>query len=446
MMKSEIFTFSYPNGELQRAQLVCPESWASLELLLPTPCEDALERFFNIYKTYLVPSCPWVFGHIAMFCLPEDIDVPLSFFGGARQSVSDPLTAAAIGLKRGVCVHKGGVHFKNADARRFWQQLEKHDCVRIVHGKLPVTTIIPVSKNVGFLTECEKNAQLKVNGSFFIMDPFDCATPFDHVGRHFGLFVKDGTVYEPPLYSREALLVDNCKKAAICAPELRSLRIKIGESCFEHGKNARIYTRPEAVRSPLGKQALVIVGRRVEAVCRGSAPVPCSGFVLCPDSVCDIHAGAAVSYEGLENITFGIQVGNSIVRDGVKTEKFISRFFNIYGINRVSYPPSLYPLDFEHARAARIAIGADKNGKPMLLWAEGAPKLGYTPGKDSCGASLSEMAAICSELGMVNAVNLDGGGSAQLLVDGKRSLCLSDRDAIDYSQVERPVPMGLFVR
>ena len=41
---------------------------------------------------------------------------------------------------------------------------------------------------------------------------------------------------------------------------------------------------------------------------------------------------------------------------------------------------------------------------------------------------------------------LDSGGSAQILVDNKRSLMISDRNAPDASEAERPVPMGLIVR
>jgi exopolysaccharide biosynthesis protein len=102
-------------------------------------------------------------------------------------------------------------------------------------------------------------------------------------------------------------------------------------------------------------------------------------------------------------------------------------------------------MDFDHARAARIALGADASGKPMLLWAEGAAKFGYVPGKGSCGASLKEMADICADLGMHNAVNLDGGGSAQILLNNRRSLMISDRKAEDHSEAERPVPLALYI-
>ena len=180
---------------------------------------------------------------------------------------------------------------------------------------------------------------------------------------------------------------------------------------------------------------MVIIGRRVAAVCSGSAAVPGSGFVIKTTEYCDVKAGDMVTYGGMEDVVFGIQVGNSIIRDGVKTEGFISKFYNIKGISRIAFPPSLYPLDYAGARAARIAIGADSEGKPMILWAEGAAKLGHKSGVDSCGASLADMARICAELGMVNGVNLDGGGS----------LMISDRNT-DFTESERPVPMGLIIR
>jgi exopolysaccharide biosynthesis protein len=49
-------------------------------------------------------------------------------------------------------------------------------------------------------------------------------------------------------------------------------------------------------------------------------------------------------------------------------------------------------------------------------------------------------------MGMVHAVNLDGGGSAQILLRNQRSLEISDRNREDHSQAERPIPLGLIVR
>ena len=134
------------------------------------------------------------------------------------------------------------------------------------------------------------------------------------------------------------------------------------------------------------------------------------------------------------------------LKEGVPTEKFLSSFYNIRKLDPVPFPPSLYPMDFDRARAARIALGSNAEGKPMILWAEGAAKFGYVPGQGSCGASLSEMSRLCAQMGMVNAVNLDGGGSAQILLHNRRSLEISDRNRVDHSEAERPVPLALMVR
>lgn len=447
-MTSEIKTFTYPNGEIQRVQLVRWEDWSQLDFLKLKYSDASLDCFANIYRQFLVPACPWLFGNMVMFHIPDDLELDCSFTTKKYGAVADKLTAAAAALESGVKIVGGKPVFHNAWAKHFWKALEERGCLRLISGKLPVTTMIPVGSTTGYLSGEEQAAAMKVNASFFIMDRFDCAAIYDHVGTPLGLCVKDGVVDNPPLFGREALLVKKDGTVSVEAPDLRHLKIEINGKCFAHGENATIYSRPDRARTPHSKgQKLVIIGRRVAAVRNGgSVPVPASGFVLSLKEPCDIRPGDTVTYHGMADILFGIQVGNSIVRNGVKTESFISRFYNIRALEKVPFPPSLYPLDFRGARAARIALGADAQGKPMLLWAEGKGKLAYAPGKDSCGASLSEMAEICSGLGMVNAVNLDGGGSAQILMKNKRALLISDRNAPDNSEAERPVPLGLILR
>lgn len=443
-MESIVKTYAYPDGTVQRVQLVRPDSWEALNFLDLPYADGALDCFADIFRQYLVPACPWLFGNLVLFHIPGGLKIPFSLetkYG----TLCDDLTAAAAALRSGLRMEGGKPRFRNPQVECFWQALEDRDAVRIVKGKLPITTVIPVGDAPGFLSKTRADAALKVNASFFIMDPFDCATVYDHVGTCLGLMVKNGEVLNPPLYGREALLVRSDGTVTVEAWDIRQMPIRIGDRTFRHGENAVLYTRPGRSRSPGGRgRNIVIVGRRVAAVADSSVPIPASGFVLCPKEDCDIRPGDPVSYPGMEDVVFGIQVGNSILRDGMKTERFRSRFYNIRHLEPVPYPPSLYPMDFRNGRAARIALGADETGKPMLLWAEGAPKLGYIPGRHSRGASLADMAEICSDLGMVNAVNLDGGGSAQMLVANQRILEISDRKT-DHSQSERPVPNGLYI-
>ena len=444
-MESLIKTYTYPNGDIQRVQLVTWEDWSSLDFLSMPPSGTSLDCFSAIYRNFLIPAAPWLFGSMILFRLPRDMDTDFPFSTRHYGTVADRLTAATAAIRDGVRIRGGRPAFRNDRIRRFWEELEKRGCIRIVSGKLPVTTVIPLTDRPGTLSETAPDAPMKVNASFFIMDRFDCATVYDQVGTPFGLCVRNGFVSHPPLYHREALLVKKDGSVSVRPMDISMLDIRIGDTVYTPGKNAVLYTRPRFVRTPPGKTAVVIIGNRVAAVRRGSVCVPASGFVLCPREECSVAPGDTVTYGGLEDVVFGIQVGNSILRDGVKTHRFYSRFYNIRHLEPVPYPPSLYPMDFACARAARIALGADAAGKPMLLWAEGAAKFGYVPGKGSCGASLKEMADICADLGMHNAVNLDGGGSAQILLNNRRSLMISDRKAEDHSEAERPIPLALYI-
>ena len=477
-MQSEVKVFERENGKIQRVHVVRWDEWEKLEFL---PLQQntlkeqirALGCFRDIYVNYIVPVFPWIIPQIVMYSLPDDVSVE-TIDSKKYGKVTDRSIAASIMLQKGVKIKNGKPVFADNEVEKLWRSLEIRDCIHIISGKLPHTQVIHVSKNAGYLSENVKCAQMKVNANFFIMDPFDCATIYDQIGSVLGLCVKNGKVLNPPMYNREALLVKMNGEVLISQIDIRELSVEIDGVTYKHGENATIYTRPERGKTPLrGGTNLVIVGSRVVAVKEGgSVEIPTSGFVLhlpkkpalngkvtrCGGQTIPcvevgegeddygIQPGAEVIYHGLEDIRFGIQVGNSIVRDGIRTKDFISRFYNIKSIGTVAFPPSLYPLDYEKARAARIALGTDRDGKPVLFWAEGAGKFGIHAENDSTGASLSEMADIAIELDLIDAVNLDGGGSAQILLNNERSLMISDRKKEDNTEAERLVPIGLLVR
>jgi exopolysaccharide biosynthesis protein len=56
------------------------------------------------------------------------------------------------------------------------------------------------------------------------------------------------------------------------------------------------------------------------------------------------------------------------------------------------------------------------------------------------GASLEEEAAILQQLGCIEALNLDGGGSSCLLVNGKETIKPSDKEG------QRAVPAVFMIR
>ena len=93
-MRSEVKTYAYPDGNIQRVQTISWEDWSGLDFLSPTPTDDALDCFAHIYRNFLVPQAPWMFGHLVMFRLPENLP-ELSFRTKKYGTLSDPLTAAA---------------------------------------------------------------------------------------------------------------------------------------------------------------------------------------------------------------------------------------------------------------------------------------------------------------------------------------------------------------
>lgn len=82
----------------------------------------------------------------------------------------------------------------------------------------------------------------------------------------------------------------------------------------------------------------------------------------------------------------------------------------------------------------RTAMGYTADRKLIFLVIEGR-----FPGKSE-GASLIEEATILRDLGSVEALNLDGGGSSCLLVNGKETIHPSDKEG------ERPVPGVIMIK
>jgi exopolysaccharide biosynthesis protein len=81
----------------------------------------------------------------------------------------------------------------------------------------------------------------------------------------------------------------------------------------------------------------------------------------------------------------------------------------------------------------RTAMGYTKDGKLIILVIQGRSE-------SSGGATLTQEAQILKDIGCWEALNLDGGGSSCLLVNGRETIKPSDKEG------ERPVPAVFFIR
>jgi hypothetical protein len=93
----------------------------------------------------------------------------------------------------------------------------------------------------------------------------------------------------------------------------------------------------------------------------------------------------------------------------------------------------LFPRE-ENDRHPRTAMGYTRDGRLLILAIQGR-----FPGIAE-GATLEQEAKILLELGCYEALNLDGGGSSCLLVNGKQTIKPSDKEG------ERPVPAVFLIK
>ncbi len=82
----------------------------------------------------------------------------------------------------------------------------------------------------------------------------------------------------------------------------------------------------------------------------------------------------------------------------------------------------------------RTAMGYTSDGKLILLAVQGRTK------NIAVGTTLTETAQILIDLGCIEAINLDGGGSSCLLINGKETIKPSDPTG------QRPVPAVFYIR
>ncbi|MDO4198363.1 MAG: phosphodiester glycosidase family protein [Erysipelotrichaceae bacterium] len=446
-MKKDIHTYSYDNGDIQKVLKVNLDSFNDFRILKPDYNKKSFDNLCDLYQDFIIKKYHYIFGKIVLFTLPQDIRIPFDDYDEEYGKIYDPLVLVNISFRKNIIIKNKKLYFKDKKTEDFYHYLEENKYLRMVEGDRNSISFMPVGYDMGFMSETRKDVSLKVNSAFFVMDRFDCATAYDIVGTPIGLNIKDGIIYNPPMFNRETLFVNRNNEVYISKCDLSKVSIIIDGISFIDKENCTFICRPEYSRSIKGGMDIVVVNNKVIAVKhKGNIPVPSGGYIihLYEDRDMDIK-DTNVSYKGFEDISFGIQVGNSVIVDGKKTEGFISSFSNIYRFWLPSYPPSLYPLDYEKDRAPRIVLGADKNNKPVLLWFEGAGKFGYEKGKDSCGASLKEVSDICEKLGLYNGINLDGGGSAQILINNQRDLLISDREADTFKEKERAVPLGLYI-
>lgn len=271
------------------------------------------------------------------------------------------------------------------------------------------------------------------SGGFFLYSEPDIAAPSR---RHdpVGLVVRGGEVVAPPVFARGALWLDAAGNGALERIGLRDViaRSARGWARSLHGAIHRAH----AERGP-DVPSFAVVGHQVVAV-GTRLHVPLNGFVVARDDLA-VEPGDALEYaiDRRPAPHCAIAGGPMLVEDGAP----------VLDLRREDFWGSAPPVTFSQDETG------DQNLLPRLGVGlrDGTLVFAAVDGRNldrALGMTLAELARLFVALGCERAVNLDGGSSKRMLVEG-RTLDLPSTEVVGEAAVDpsvRPVYSAILMR
>lgn len=270
-------------------------------------------------------------------------------------------------------------------------------------------------------------AQFGTNGGFFLVSEADPS----RYGEPVGLLVNDGIVQVPPTYRRTALLMDRNGYVDIWRVGLIGSRIKIGKAQVVVRKvnNNQIFPGEIVVYSssfrkniPAAKLYISLVGRKVTDVSGEPVDaVPVNGLLLAIEPgpadlgpLANVEPGEQVTYElppmrGLDAIESAMAGGPALLLNGQRDCDLEADDFDGQA------PPAPFGPRSRIVQSLlpRTAWGITDDFRMIAVTVDGR-HAGH-----SAGIDLDNLARLMRDLGCVQAVNMDNGGSAQMVIGGK---------------------------
>lgn len=255
------------------------------------------------------------------------------------------------------------------------------------------------------MTEHNK-AIVAVNGSYFALD-----------GEILGLLKIDGQIASTSEVDRTGLgvlpdgkiMIDPIVyKGSITLPDGRMIALT-GVN-HERGPNELIlynnYYDSTTGTNQYGSDYVLNNGK-ITAIAHGDSAIPPGGVVLSAhgtmeSALAGLKVGDQIKINQTlgdiwDKTTYAISAGPRLVKDG--------KIF-------VTSKEEEFPSDITSGRSPRTAVGVTKDGHLLLVVVDGRRK-------SSIGMTLGELALFMQELGAVDAMNFDGGGSSEMVVNGK---------------------------
>ena len=287
----------------------------------------------------------------------------------------------------------------------------------------------------------EQGAIAAVNGTYFA-----------YTGKPLGTLFINKELVSTPIYDRTAFILSEDQKAFIdnilldCYFVTQSgIRYEITGVNQGRGKEAVVmYTPAWGEQTGTNQEGieLVVVGSQIKEIKVGNASIPKDGYVL------------SISGPAAQFIPENIKVGDKI-ETHIKVVPYATSPKGLLhlisggprlvknGIPYVSKYEEKFRADIAQGRAARTAVGITKDGKVLLVTVDGLPReRSARSEKSSIGMTLEELSDLMISLGAVEAMNLDGGSSTTMWVDGRvvNSPVNGYQQKISNALVVRPRP------
>ena len=260
---------------------------------------------------------------------------------------------------------------------------------------------------------------------------------FDTDGWVIGNCKWNGSFFGVDDTPRSAFIVDKEGKASIqkdlsylgtvSLPDGRTLTIKglnrqrITDDLVLFNRNYAGSTRT----NEHGREVRVSKGRATEVSAKGNMRLDSDSLVL---------SGHGANADALAHIRRGDRVAiaqtlGSRLADEARLVVGGGPLLVEKGVVNVRSREESMASDIAYGRAPRTGVGVKADGTVLLMVVDGRSQY-------SAGMSLKEFATYLKRFGAVSAVNLDGGGSSEMVLDGKIMNRPSDGS-------ERPVSIGL---
>ncbi len=254
-----------------------------------------------------------------------------------------------------------------------------------------------------------------INGGYFVMEN----------GKPIDLLVIDGKVLALPERFRGFFGIRRNGKPVFIQPSVE-MTVSAGgaRAWYVHRLNEPPQSGQIAVFTPEygaatgtkpDRKEAAVSGGVITSFHNGNSPIPADGFVLSTDAaqsflfdslrIGDTLKKSVASYPDISDVAYGMTAGPMLIRGGITQKSLIEDFAVTSSIVSKRNP--------------RTAVGLTKNNHLIFVVVEGRSAR-------SAGMSLDELARLMRALGAVDAINLDGGGSSEIVVKDKIVNELSD--------------------